>query len=264
MILLQLLATLLLGAAGDAMGRPLDEEPLGLALSNLVAFGVVIWLGYRRTSAPPGEVFPLRPFSPRLLPAMAATILGAGIIFSELDNLVRSYFPMPPEIAEAMQGLTGPDVNVWTSFVLLLVVAPLTEELLFRGLLLRGFLGNYSVRTAVVVSGLLFAFVHLNPWQFLATGVAGIILAWWVVETGSLWPAVFGHALNNSVPFAVDRMPGLEIPGYTGALEGPVQFQPLWFDVLGAVLAGWGIATLVKGFAASGRARQGTEGRGRP
>lgn len=241
---------------GTLIGVELGQGPAGLALANGLAFGAVLWVGWRKTRAPAREVFPLGPFPLRLIPAMAATILGAGILFSEVDNVLRSVLPMPPEVVEAMEGLTGPGIGVWGSFVALVVVAPVTEELLFRGLLLRGFLGHHSTRTAVVASGLLFAFVHLNPWQLFATAVAGMILAWWVVETGSLWPALLGHALNNGVPFAVDRMPWLEIRGFTGGLDGAVEFQPLWFDALGAVLAGWGIAALVRGFARMRKARE--------
>lgn len=246
-VLLQLVLTALAQAAADATGLPLDEPPGSLAVTNVLAFGVALSWGYGKTRASLSEVFPFRPFPVRLLPAMTALILGAGIVFSEIDNIFRSFFPIPEEIARLMTELTAGDAELWSTLVLLVLVAPLTEELLFRGLFLRGFLKRYGKLTAVLASGLLFGVIHLNPWQFIATSVAGAILAWWAVETRSIWPCIYGHALNNSVPVVVGRV-GFEIPGFTGGFEGPVQFQPIWFDALGAVLAGWGIAALVREF----------------
>jgi membrane protease YdiL (CAAX protease family) len=46
---------------------------------------------------------------------------------------------------------------------ILVIMAPLTEETLCRGLILNGFLKNYSRRKAMIVSALLFALLHLNP-----------------------------------------------------------------------------------------------------
>lgn len=247
-VLLQLLFSELARLVADASGLPLDEPPLGLATVNLLAFGTILALGYARTRAPLSSVFPFRPFSVHLLAPMTALILGAGVVFSEIDNLFRSFFPVPEEIARLMGELTAEGSSLWGTLFLLVLVAPFTEELLFRGLFLRGFRDRYGKLTAVLASGLLFGIIHLNPWQFIATSAAGAVLAWWALETGSLWPCIYGHALNNSVPVVISRLGDFEIPGYTGGPGGPVEFQPIWLDVLGAVLAGWGIAALVRAF----------------
>ncbi len=131
--------------------------------------------------------------------------------------------------------------------IALVVVAPLTEELLFRGLILRGFMQRYGTVPAVLLSTLLFALVHVNPYQFASAITMGVFLAWLFVRTRSLWPCIIAHALFNChlivLPILRDTF-GLQIRGYTGMPgDGPVVFQPLWFDALGLVLVGLGVWT---------------------
>jgi hypothetical protein len=116
-----------------------------------------------------------------------------------------------------------------------------TEEALFRGVILRGFLDRYATRRAIVVSALLFAVFHLNPWQFLGAATAGLLFAWWRAATGSLRPGLVCHALNNAIPILAASVGGLRIPGYAGVPAGAVEFQPWWFDAIGVVLAAGGL-----------------------
>jgi len=85
-------------------------------------------------------------------------------------------------------------------FLSIVLGAPVGEELFFRGLVLRGFLGRYSVTKAVWASALLWAVAHLNPWQAVGALPLGIVLAWLVVRTGSLIPAIIGHMIANFSP----------------------------------------------------------------
>jgi membrane protease YdiL (CAAX protease family) len=89
--------------------------------------------------------------------------------------------------------------------ILTTVMAPLAEELFFRGFLYGG-LRRYGVPIAAIVSGLLFGAVHIggSPIGFLVPLAAlGIILALLYERTGSLYPPIALHALNNSIAFGV-------------------------------------------------------------
>ena len=89
-------------------------------------------------------------------------------------------------------------------FVLAGLLAPLTEELLFRGVIFRGLLSKMKPATAVVVQGFIFGAAHYTPDQgwgnvalLLTLSVVGMglgLLAW---ATGRLWPAIFAHAVFN-------------------------------------------------------------------
>lgn len=77
------------------------------------------------------------------------------------------------------------------------VIAPIVEELIFRGLILHGLRRNYNGFTAVFISALLFALFHLNPWQFPATFLLGLLLGWIVIRTKSIILSILGHSINN-------------------------------------------------------------------
>jgi membrane protease YdiL (CAAX protease family) len=87
--------------------------------------------------------------------------------------------------------------NNITSFILVCIIAPLTEEVLFRGIILSGFLKNYSVNHAIILSAVLFAIFHFTIIQLPVTFIMGCFLGWLYVRTGSLIPSIFAHALYN-------------------------------------------------------------------
>ncbi|HEX3048496.1 MAG TPA: CPBP family intramembrane glutamic endopeptidase, partial [Bacillota bacterium] len=89
-------------------------------------------------------------------------------------------------------------------------------------------------------SALLFALFHMNFYQMPGAFLAGLLFAWLVVKTGSLWPSLFGHALMNGLPIIAERVFNLKIPGLTYQLEGRILFQPLWLDGVGLALMAFG------------------------
>jgi membrane protease YdiL (CAAX protease family) len=89
------------------------------------------------------------------------------------------------------------DYGWWGAFMKVAVVAPIVEELIFRGLILKGFRRNYNPLKAVFMSALLFALFHLNLWQFPATFVLGLLLGWIMIRTNNILLAIIGHSINN-------------------------------------------------------------------
>lgn len=84
------------------------------------------------------------------------------------------------------------------------IFAPLVEEVVFRGAILRTLLGKMGNRwLAIVISAVLFAAVHANPAQMPAALVMGILIGWVYSHTGSIVPGVAIHWVNNTVAFIV-------------------------------------------------------------
>lgn len=86
--------------------------------------------------------------------------------------------------------------------LLVCVMAPIAEELLFRGFLFGALRERMHVVLAIVVSGVVFALVHVagSPVEFLpALAALGAGLAWLYHQTGSLYPCIALHAINNSI-----------------------------------------------------------------
>lgn len=92
----------------------------------------------------------------------------------------------------------------WGYFIIGLL-APLCEEIVFRGAILRSLLCStrLSPWMAIGISALLFALVHLNPAQMPHAFVIGILLGWMYWRTGSILPGMAYHWANNSVAYVI-------------------------------------------------------------
>jgi len=93
---------------------------------------------------------------------------------------------------------------------LIVAVAPFTEELFFRGFVFAGLRRGGGFIVAALVSAVVWAFLHFNPdnpegsWGVVVQlAVFGLALAWLYERTGSVWPPIAIHALNNALAFAI-------------------------------------------------------------
>ena len=89
--------------------------------------------------------------------------------------------------------------NIIINFISVSIFAPLFEEWLCRGMVLRGLL-SHKVKPlwAIVLSALFFAFIHLNPWQALPAFILGCLMGYVYYKTGSLKLTMLMHFTNNS------------------------------------------------------------------
>ena len=233
------------------------------SLISLIPYGLILMRGLKRANTSLREICPLVPVRLSLLFPMALTIIG---IFSLLEiGSWLGYFPSPSEwypewYTDFLYNLVvAPNAHVvapmWVIAVSFVIVAPLTEELLVRGLILRGFLSRYSVRKAVLASALLSGLMHLNSWNFIGPIVLGILLAWWFIQTRSMLPCFLGHALYGALEIAYILLSQLELS------QSEIWFQPLleiwfrffwgnfvWGNLIGVILTALGIWLLVHQF----------------
>jgi membrane protease YdiL (CAAX protease family) len=79
------------------------------------------------------------------------------------------------------------------------VLAPLVEELVFRGLLYGYVAGRWGGLAALIISTLAFAAAHLEPIHVALVLPIGLLLGWTRMRTNSLWPAIAAHVANNTV-----------------------------------------------------------------
>jgi membrane protease YdiL (CAAX protease family) len=84
------------------------------------------------------------------------------------------------------------------------LLAPLAEEIVFRGAALRSLLASrLSPLAAIVISALLFAVAHLNPAQMPHAFLVGLLLGWMYWRTGSILPGMAYHWANNSAAYVL-------------------------------------------------------------
>lgn len=118
-------------------------------------------------------------------------------------------------------------------FLASVLVPAFCEEFLFRGAVFSALL-PYGKTTAVLGSALLFGLMHQSADQWLYTTAAGVVLAWLVLESGSIWGSVLLHMFNNL--FAIIQSILYEQMGPTAIL---------WICVLELLVIGGGLLCIV-------------------
>ena len=137
--------------------------------------------------------------------AIAIGCVGALVLITELEAVVLKLLPMSGRIRELFEMLDRPE-NLFGAILLLCLVAPITEEILFRGVILAGFLKNYRRTDALLLPSCLFAFAHLNPWQYIGAFLLGLLLGYAYMRTQSIIPSMLLHGLYNGLTLATDSV----------------------------------------------------------
>ena len=146
-----------------------------------------------------------------LIAAMVAAATVAAAFCSDLFNSMLP--PMPEWIEKLLKGLTtGP---FWVNLICVSIFAPLFEEWLCRGMVLRGLLHN-RVRPlwAIVISALFFALIHMNPWQALPAFILGCLFGYVYYKTGSLKLTMLMHFTNNTLALICGHIDALQDMNY--------------------------------------------------
>lgn len=136
-----------------------------------------------------------RPRMALLWSGMAA----AGMIIPA--EWIMEHMPELPNIAAKQFNIlmTSPE-----GYLVVGLFAPIVEEVVFRGAILRTLLeGGSNHWLMIAISALVFSIAHFNPAQMPYTFVAGLLLGWMYYRTGSIMPGMVFHWVNNSVAFAV-------------------------------------------------------------
>ena len=84
------------------------------------------------------------------------------------------------------------------------ILAPLAEEIVFRGAILRTLLGMMSKKNhwvAIMISAAIFGVVHGNMAQFVNASLMGLLLGWMFYRTKSLVPGILMHWVNNTMVY---------------------------------------------------------------
>lgn len=134
------------------------------------------------------------------LPLSFLIIFLLVFTFNIATEPLYSWMGVPDFLREFYENMK---LNPWSSFLTVVIFAPLFEEFLCRGIILRGLLQHISPLKAIVWSALMFAVMHLNPWQALPAFIVGLLMGWIYWKTGSLWATIFIHFVNNGFSFLI-------------------------------------------------------------
>jgi len=108
----------------------------------------------------------------------------------------------PPVRAELTAVFGAGGAGLALSILMVVVAAPLVEEMVFRGIMMHAFGRHWGMWPAVLGSSLVFALSHATAWALVPTLVLGVALGWLAWTRESLWPSIALHALYNSMVVA--------------------------------------------------------------
>jgi membrane protease YdiL (CAAX protease family) len=192
-----------------------DDENLGNIVSTAIAAVVIVgvlllWLsrahpGWREVIGFPdrgrwlAEIRTSVGFGLLLYPAM---VLVVGLVVSLVLEVVSGHAVPAPE--QVPKGLST--VGAVVTAVYAIGIAPIHEELFFRGILFRGVRDRYGLLAGFLATGTAFSLIHYidGPWQgaVLLMGVMffnGMALAWWYERRGTIVASVVAHMVFNVI-----------------------------------------------------------------
>lgn len=146
----------------------------------------------------------MAPIGRAALPALGFRRAGwRPIVFGTVGALVVSVAVTqigiePQGIKQAMEVAREPAMFA-ASLAVMAGLAPLVEELIFRGLLYGWLAGRWGTVAAWIVSSLAFAAAHVEPAHVILVLPLGLFFGWLRRRTDSLWPSLVAHMVNNGL-----------------------------------------------------------------
>lgn len=124
---------------------------------------------------------------------LSIPLIVAGMLFI---NLCSEFLGLPDLMQDTFLGMSR---NVF-GIISITIMAPLVEELLFRGAI-QGYMLRKGMKPlhAILIASAIFGIVHMNPIQIPFAFAIGMIFGWLYYRTGSVVPGIIGHFINNSI-----------------------------------------------------------------
>ena len=192
-------AALIAGPSSSDASAVSAGSAVALAIGSLVLYGweaLAAWLFSLRSA---GRSFVLWGF--RRPTRAYFWIVPLGLVAVYALSLVHDLIVHPRQqaiVSEFPHSALGAAMFI----VVAVVMAPLFEEIVFRGFLFRGFANSWGWVWAALASSAIFGAAHLQLDVFLPLAALGFVLAWAYHRTGSLWTCITMHAIFNLIAVA--------------------------------------------------------------
>ncbi len=141
------------------------------------------------------------------------------VLGDEMDRLLNIVFPLPNwfDVREllAIRSLSDGVLIVGNG----VIIAALAEEMLFRGMIQQTFEFHRDTATAIVISAILFAILHFNPWWMIQITILGLVLGYMAWKSASIWPTVLLHGINNLLSIISANTAEAKLSWYASAVH---------------------------------------------
>ncbi|BET11758.1 CPBP family intramembrane glutamic endopeptidase [Pandoraea sputorum] len=176
--------------------RPMAAYSIG----RVLAYGLVFAIVLHKSKRTYRELFHEgRVSMPATLGLFSVPVVllvpGLLLFINVIEAGVVQMFPMGGTLSNPAEAYRQAGLG---AIFLVCIIAPVVEEMLFRGIILRGFLKQYPPGTAIAHSAAVFGLAHLNVYQFVAALVIGLILGKMYERTRSILPGILLHMVYNT------------------------------------------------------------------
>ena len=205
-VIASLLSAFFAGAIvlGIGLSNPDSPQQFYTFISFIIGQGFMLvpllWF-LKSKKEPIFERLRLKPIKINLVTATVCLSMGIIIISDELDRIIQAFLPAPDYILD-LNGLLRPDtfIGFILLFIAVSIIAPLGEELIFRGFFQQVLEKHWKdVTRAILVTALFFAMIHMNPYWFFQIYILGVILGFLAWKTKSVIPSLILHSMNNTM-----------------------------------------------------------------
>ena len=178
------------------------------------------------------------------LPLISALIIYNGSV--QFSPEIQKYFTELEELSDHIYGLVlkyNTGGNLAVNLLVMSILPAIGEEIFFRGILMRVAVNaTRNIHIGIVISALIFAGLHLQPFKFLPMVALAMLFSYIYYRSGSLWIPILLHAVNNAMVVIADWY--TKTTGETSALDNDFSLPPVYFTTsvvfaLGALYLLW-------------------------
>lgn len=193
---------IVVGTVTKFISQTADVTPMVTTLCSVISSVLTIALfAWRKWTPMSGQYINQRPWFTQFWVICLA--LGSALPMTFFTEQVG--LELPPDYTKLFKGMINSDLG----FLALAILAPIAEEMVFRGAILRRLLDAFDKRwhwAAIVITAALFGIVHLNMAQGINAFVMGLLLGWMYMRTRSIMPGIIFHFANNTMAFFLYRL----------------------------------------------------------
>jgi len=134
--------------------------------------------------------------------------MGLIILSDEVDRIIQLFVPTPEYVLD-LNYLLKPDsfLGAILLFIAVVILAPLGEEIVFRGFLQQILEKHWKdITRAILFTSLIFSLIHMNPYWFVQIYFLGVILGFLAWKTKSIIAPLILHGLNNSMALLLSSL----------------------------------------------------------
>lgn len=178
------------------MEEVMKSGPIILANYVIMFSTITICCIYYRRFRVRNELYtlPLEPVIKNKIHSPLAIVYGIILLFAANIVIEPILIFFPESMMEYISMLGKIDIYY---IITIVALAPLFEELVFRGIILNDIKRRHNTLVAVIVSSVIFGLIHFNIVQSISATLMGAILAYVFLATKSIWAVVLLHFLQN-------------------------------------------------------------------